>query len=933
MPDHEELGQAVITWPEDWAESIRISHVLQNQNGIEGLCSIDASNQTVLPVFHETGTASGRIACLFVPGQILPGFAGALQFSIGSSRFQFQDAQLFFPGIVEKRVVTLSSSLSLQMNPEENGPVTEEISSNQVNRLYRTIHPSPGQMAFTGGIAAYTLSGSISGISQGNDPLPSDQILVRWNLLDILFAAGELPPCFSPAGDGWFQLGILSAGGDGTWRSSCPLQFPSSIAENTAGGILSMRLQSVLFEDSIEISIAEHPFYREEVHAVVSVPEQLKLSTDYSLEVNLNPASAPLSEYARSLLRYDPSLLITPVWIHQSVLACSDSNLLNESFRTSCAFRFDSIPEINTESDISLAISSAIPSDLLSFVLESASTAECQDIFSMPPVSRINLTLHTKLFHLDTEMQIPANNEDVFLIQDPYTLQILAEFPDTADQVPPVTMQNTVVRINWPLLASPALSGSCMDPAGSVSLPFQFNDSSQQWIAECNFSLIQGDLPLTEAEKVMSVILDDPDFETVMLPQGQPFLMPGQIQKKQPMLSFSPIYRTRNSNELLDTQIPVGSEAAIDCYFEGDPAAYNPDGLVVQTNSGEMLDCLNNGTTKTCRIPASCTDGAPFPDTTPYPEKCSAEMTIHAIYPGDFVHQSAEISSPGLTIVRNTLDIITPPDDQFAKDFLHHIWQSAEDGQSWNIVSISAGDWGLDTFLIRDVRSTSSGIQYRSYPIQADFQCSNPAIAPDPSLFSLEITFKKSNFGMISEEIISLKPVSIDLSGHHLSFEMNFGENAATEDGSVISEKMAQIMSIEKISIRYAGDPFIVATEVPFQSENLAYPIKVVSMIEQQLWQDSGQIGFGDAAGAEAGGIQFRLFCSQQFQPLNCFAEPPDPELSEQNGCWGTVNLPQESNPIIFTSDLYVPRCYLLGIKQLDAHDQIWLSDSYNEGL
>ena len=928
LSDMEELGQTIITWPEGWAENIRNAHAMQSQNGIEDLCPIDAGNQTILSVAHETGSGSGQVSCHFVPGEILAGTAGTLQSSIRSSRFQFQDTQLFLPGSVGKRAVTLIPSLLLQLNPQEAGPITEEINHNQINRLYRTIHPFPSQQAFSSGIAAYTLSGSISGVPQNSTPLPSDQILVHWSLLDMLLSAGELPSCFSPAGDGWYQLGILSADNGGTWSASCPLQFPSTLPEETAGGVLSMRFQSASFEGAAETEMAANPFHREEVHAIVSVPQQLNVSTDYMLEVNLNPASAPLSEYARALLQYDTSLQIMPVWIHQSALACSDGMQWDESFQASCTFRFDTIPEINTESSISFAIATAIPADLLSFVLESASTAERQDVYPMPPISKKNVTLRTRLFHLDSEMPIPVKDEGVYSIPDLYSLRIQAECPDTADPASSIMLQNTLVRIDWQLLANPMLAGSCANSSGSLSLPFQYDDSSGQWLAECSFSLTQGDLPLTESEKSLSVRLEAPQFETIYDPQEQPIRMPGKILKKQPALTFSSIYQRENPNIRFENRIPAGSEAVIDLTFDGDLSAYNPDLLVVQTNSGELLDCQNFGTTKTCRIPANCTDGAPLPDSVSYPEICSAEMSIHANYAGDILHQAAEADSSGFIIHRNTLDIMIPPDNQFAKDFLHNIWQSAEEGQNWNVASISAGGWDLDTYLIRDFRSASSGIQSRSYPIQAVFQSTNPAVAPDPALFYLDIVSKKSNDGMISEETISLKPVSVGLAGNDLLFYLDFGETAMTDDGIILSEKMAQMMSIENISIRYEGDPFIASISVPFQSENLHFPLKVVSIIEQQLLLDSGQMNFGGAAGAEASGIQFRLFCSQPLYPLNCSVEPPDPESSEQNGCWGTVDLPMESNPVIFTSELFDPRCYLMGIKQFGAYDQIWLSDS-----
>jgi hypothetical protein len=933
LNETEELGQAVISWPEDWAESIRTSHAIQNQNGIKDLCPIDASNQTILAITHETDTHVAQISCHFVLGPILPSAAGTLQSSIRSPRFQFQDAPLFLPGSVGKRTVTLRPSLILQMNPQEASPITEEISNHQINRLYRDIHPSSSQQAFSGGIAAYTLSGSVSGVPQNSTPLPSDQILVQWSILDILFSMGELPSCFSPSGDGWYQLGILSAGADGTWSASCPLQFPSTIPDDTASGIFTMRLQSAFYEDSAEIEIAANPFHKETVHAVVSVPQQLKVSTDYNLEVNLNPSSAPLSDYARALLQYDTSLQIIPVWIHQSTLKCNQWMQWDESFQASCAFRFDTIPEINTESAISFTIATVIPADLLSFVLESASTAERQDVYPMPPVSKMDVTLRTRLFHQETEVPIPAMDGGAYMIQDLYKLQIQAECPDTEDPVSCMMLQNTLVRIEWPLLANPIFVGSCADPSGSISLAFHNEDLSGQMIAECSFSLTQGDLLLADSEKLLSIRLEAPQFETAYEPQEQPIQMPGNIQKKQPVLTFSPIYQIGNPDRFFENRIPIGSDAVIDLTFDGDPSTYTPDLLVVQTNFGETLDCTNSGTTKTCRIPANCTDGAPLADGVPYPEICSAEISIHANYPGDIIHQAAEADSSDFIIIRNTMDIMIQPDNQFAKEFLHSIWQSAEDGQSWNVAAITAGGWELDTFLIRDVHSLSSGIQTRSYPIQAVFQSSNPSVVPDPALFRLDIVSRKSNYGSISEETISLKPAAADLSGNNLLFQLDFGETAMAEDGIIIADKMAQIMSIEAISIRYAGDPFIASTMIPFQSENLHFPLKVVSMIEQQLLQDFGQICFGGAAGAEASAIQFRLFCSQSLYPLHCSNEIPDSETPDQNGCWGTLDLPMRLNPVIFTSELIDPRCYLLGIKQMDAYDQIWLSDSWNEGL
>jgi hypothetical protein len=132
LNETEELGQAVISWPEDWAESIRTSHAIQNQNGIKDLCPIDASNQPILAITHETDTHVAQISCHFVPGQF-SGAAGTQHSSIRITTFSISGCSVFFQ-VLGEAYCNMSPSLILQMNPQEASRYRRK-SNHQINRL------------------------------------------------------------------------------------------------------------------------------------------------------------------------------------------------------------------------------------------------------------------------------------------------------------------------------------------------------------------------------------------------------------------------------------------------------------------------------------------------------------------------------------------------------------------------------------------------------------------------------------------------------------------------------------------------------------------------------------------------------------------------------------------------------------------------------
>ena len=157
--------------------------------------------------------------------------------------------------------------------------------------------------------------------------------------------------------------------------------------------------------------------------------------------------------------------------------------------------------------------------------------------------------------------------------------------------------------------------------------------------------------------------------------------------------------------------------------------------------------------------------------------------------------------------------------------------------------------------------------------------------SPDETLFFLDILYLKSENGLISENMISLRPRFYNPLDGSLEFVLDFADPAILEDGSAVFERFAEMVRIERMTICYAGDPAIAASEMVYQ--------------------------------------------------LNCYPDLSDTAAPESMapGCWGNLNTGLTFNPSISASPVISPRCYLFGINRQSGYDQLWLSDSENDGL
>ena len=935
MNTSEELGTGTITWPGNWAEAVRTANLSGSAGGIENLCEINQNGQTIFPINPAAGQNSYQVSCNFIAAKGLSVPQQPLQLTNNSTRFNFQDSAMFLPESLIKRDVTLTPSLSLQLEPAADGPVTDGFSNNQINRLYRTNSSYPNSRSNPEDIAEYTLTGTVTGIPSGRKPFAKDRVAVNWSLLDGLAQLGELPACFAPDGLGNYQLGTLTAGEDGSWKTSCRFRFPSIINVNIKSGPLEMFLESDAYEESVSIQSAEFPFSTETVSAFITVPGNPGTLKDYTVDVDLNSAFAPLSEYGKALLGSLPAFPINIIWAHQIMLSCGTSMLPDEDFHAVCTFRFDTIPVDNSETRMDFSSDPSLFGDLLNMELYSAGTAALQSSFPVSPISKVNVTLQTGLNHNGTEVALPASETDAFTLQDEYELRFTARFTEPGELAAGYDLSAASVEVGWPMLANSALSGSCASSSGLVVLPFYLNESSGEWTAGCDLKINRGDIVLSQPERLLIVGFDVPGFEVTFSPPDQLIRMPGAIQRKQSDLTISPVHKTGDTSIVYSETVPAGTDISVDILFAGDAASFDPELLVVKAGSEVLTGCTCSDKTVTCKLPSNCSDGVPLSGDIPYPEICSDAITLSASYPGDILNSPVESAADGYRVVRQTITFSFPPIGGFDAGAVKNIWQSAEDGQSWNVASVSSGGWNLDSYLVREVRSANPAPERQAYPIYIHSAISGGAAQLNEALFFLDVVYKKSVNGIEAEETVSIKPRSFNPLDGGLTFMLDFGDPAILDDGTMVMERFAQIMSIERITVRYAGDPFVSTASADYQPGNLQYPLKVVTLAEQTLSMTSDQLIFGGIIGAEAAGVSFDVYCSQPVYQLNCFSDPLAAIESESaaNGCWGVVNTAASGNPVITASPIIDPRCYLFGIRQSVSYDQLWLSDSRNEGL
>ena len=115
------------------------------------------------------------------------------------------------------------------------------------------------------------------------------------------------------------------------------------------------------------------------------------------------------------------------------------------------------------------------------------------------------------------------------------------------------------------------------------------------------------------------------------------------------------------------------------------------------------------------------------------------------------------------------------------------------------------------------------------------------------SLFFLDVVYKKSVMGIEAEETVSIKPRSFNPLDDGLTFMLDFGDPAILDDGTMVMERFAQIMSIERITVRYAGDPFCFhcvgrlsagKSAIPFESSDSGRANLLNDIRSAYLWRN-----------------------------------------------------------------------------------------------
>ncbi len=823
---------------------------------------------------------------------------------------------------VTPMVTELTPHLSLQMT--EGGDVSEQISNNTIGTLYRTAGEFPNAYPENSAPALYTLKAEISGVVEGSDPQPDDQLLVKWPLLDSLAQTGDLPSCLIPAAEG-FILGQLSSDGTG-WETSCQFRFPQTMSAETAGSRMEMELLSAAYVGSAEVSMSGDPFRQETLYVDLDIPEHMLLRQMTEFHVKVSEANGSLSEYMKSVLSAAGASLVS-TWDYNYATTCQGYYELTTEGTGLCSAYFD----FPTDGD-----------SVMYFDLVSPAAGDLFDVVWRPsqeiPVQKIGniqATLSVKLFHDGEQIPLPAYDDAVFMVNDDYQLQfILTPDPGFGDVVKAVSVDGEGMVMDWwqPLLILwEAL------PYGREGLNF-YRDGDH-FIARYDFSFPEGNIDLygNLGRLTVEAWIDGWDIDV----QGgyEPIRLPSRVERKPISLSISEFRLDTSVNPVDD--LYVDQEARFEVSFNGDLDAFDPAKMTVGYDANGIqtpLSCdadMISGVMH-CSVIGKCTDYMPSDSSA----VCGTNLNIFAVYGGDAVNSEAEAQPKTFSVKRNELKLKAVSEGSLNRDDLVHIQSASEDLRELRDDAVYVNGWNMDSFLPRRIWK-KDGDEFGAYTVNFSYEIT-AAEGFDESLLRLDVVFETGSGLDPKTDAISLRPFMV--TDDMITFLLDFGSTEYLDDGRFPMDALRDAVTIRSLTARYPGNDLVGPASCKFEAEHLDFPLKVADSYELETDLSLPYIlQFDGIFTVEASQRAFTVWCTQLYEQLGCSNEPPTEVSTPENtgpqdglsdeemwllqsqsvlptldfkdiGCWGSFRMERTGIPQIFINNGYDPQCYLTAV-------------------
>ena len=924
---------ADVSWPAAWAYGISADDAMASQYG--NPCTPDAEGKTRLTL---TETAPGRYSasCTFVPSGVTAPAQQPALVHLDDASFAVNDLNVYMPGRITKSEAVLRPSLTLRM--AENDAPAEQIRAGQIGTLYRSPSDRPNSSADPSLPALYTLKADISGVSAARSPQPGDTVSVTWNMLDELANTGDLPACLTRTGSGYI-LGDLEQTSEGNWQASCDLRFPQTMTEQIRGGTLSMQLNSGVYQTNAQALMNNSfVFAREKLSVDLDVPVHMLLRQPTEFHVRLTDAGGNFSDYLRAVLSYTGASLRSD-WIYNYTTTCQGDYLISVDGDSTCSAFFDQ--PVETGSDMHF--------DLISPALDYLFSAEYKPAadIHIEPVTPVRASLSVKLMHDGTEIPLPADEREAFVVSDDYQLQFtLMPDPEFRDVVNAVSVDGEGKVLDW---WEPLLIRWEMIPGGQTGLNF-YRDGDH-FTARYDFSFTEGNhfLSGNMARLVMEPGIEGWDIDV----QGDwaPISLPSRIDRKPLELSISD-FTIAGSEETVG-DLHVNEEASFTVSFSGAMEYYDPSRMMIGYDANGIrtplpCDADYSAGTLTCRIIPQCTD---YDTSGNYGTVCGTNLNIYAVYNGDSINQAAEAAQKTFSVKRNDIYFTAVAEGSLSADDMVSVRAATEDMTEMAYGSVDAGEWGIDSFLPRQIRD-HNGSEYRSYPVNFRFEASGGAV-PDETRMFMDVTYETGTRSTAEEHVISLRPRSV--AGDTVMFELDFGSYELADDGRTIREALEDAVTIKALTVRYTGDSLLGAASAKFEAEGLTFALKVATLFELETDLSIPNIlQFGGPAAPEALMQTFTVYCSQLWQPLECSADAPVEDLQpvtvpvdfvssqdgeqiptgyempsgvslgfRDDGCWGKIRTQFSGMPMIYVNNAVDPVCYLTA---WNGGKQVWIA-------
>ena len=890
-----------VTWPADWAAALGQGTDADMAAMFGTVCTVDSDGTTH---FDLQEVSEGRYAasCAFVPSGIANPVQAAAIVHLNDNSWAVNDLNVYMPSVIVKRQAAISPSLTLRMT--EDAAEQEQIYGNTLSTLYRTTSNYPNSSDGFGKPALYTLKARVEGVSSSRSPQNGDYVQVNWSVLDVLAQSGDLPSCLVPTEAG-YMLGTLEQKEDGAWESECSFRFPMSISDDTAAGTMSMELMSGVYNTSAQVAMSGTPFHREAITVNLSVPQNMLLNQTTEFRASLSDSTGGFSDYTRAVLN-DAGVSLYSTWDYNYLTTCQGDYLIDENGTASCSAYFNQTTDIET----------TIHYDLISPALESlfaVNYAPAQD-FVIRPITTPRANLSVKLFHMGEEMPLPADADDSFIVGDDYQLQFyLTPDEEYRSVVNAVSVDSEGLVIDW---WQPLLIRWGMLPNGETSLNFYRDGDS--FIARYDFNFGTGDLQLdgSLSQLVMECVIQGWDIygDNYMVP----LQLPSRVEKKEVSLTISDF--KVDSSEETKADVYVNETARFDVTFSGALDYFDSTQLLVGYEAAGVrtpVECFPDYSAGvlSCSFTAQCTDY----NNGEYTSVCGDDIILYAEYNGDDYNRATSAEPKVFDIKRGEIRFSPEAEGSLSKLDLQKLEAADGDFLNYEEVSVKVNGWGVDTYLPREVRD-QNGSEYKSYPIVFHYEKSGEDTLEEEKLY-LEVAYQRGNGELPVSETISIKPqlVTDDM----VSFALDFGSYEMLDDGRTVREALDEAVTITSLTLRYAGSEFYAPSSAPFTAEDVTFAIKIVTLLDLETdLSMPGILHFGGSAGAEMLLEPFTVYCSQLYEPINCYkefsgiyTEESDTfDLSSQSapGCWGVVNTTPGYNDIYVDGNIYDPQCYLL---------------------